>query len=321
MSKAFVFLEPSQSTLKSSSLELLSLLQKEGFETTAMIFSEKESLSETVFEYGVQTVLSYKKDGPYQAELYAPLVHQAIKDSQASLILASASSLAKDLFARVAAKLEAGFASDCTGLSFQAQNPIVKKPLYAGKCLAQVNFQNCDHKVILMRPNQLPLEKPKGRNEKASLKVLDFKTLEDPKTQVKDVVRGAAEKLDLTEASIIVSGGRGVKDAQGYKELLEPLAEALNASLGASRAIVDAGWVHHNMQVGQTGKTVSPNLYIACGISGAIQHLAGMGGSKVIVAINKDPQAPIFKKATYGIVADVFEVVPLLTQALKNLSS
>ena len=177
-------------------------------------------------------------------------------------------------------------------------------------------FKNSPIKIVLMRPNQLPVQEGTAGGtpevKEIPLPQIDLRVI------VKDVVKGASEKLDLTEANIIVSGGRGMKGPEHFK-LLEELASTLGATVGASRAVCDAGWVPHSMQVGQTGKTVAPTLYIACGISGAIQHLAGMSGSKVIVAINNDPEAPIFQKATYGIVGDVFEVVPKLTEEFKKL--
>jgi electron transfer flavoprotein alpha subunit len=194
----------------------------------------------------------------------------------------------------------------------------VRRSLYSGKCSASVNFKNCATKLVLMKQNQLPILSPDttrtGEVVTVTLPSSDLRTL------VKEVVMGTSEKLDLTEANIIVSGGRGLREPGNFS-LLEALADTLGASVGASRAVVDAGWVPHGMQVGQTGKTVNPSLYIAVGISGAIQHMAGIMGSKVIVAINKDPEAPIFQKATFGIVGDLFEVVPQLTAEFKRTLS
>jgi electron transfer flavoprotein alpha subunit len=188
--------------------------------------------------------------------------------------------------------------------------------MYAGKVSAEVEFKNSPVKIILMRPNSLPEGKATA-GKTATVVDVAAPTL-DLKALVKEVVKGASSKIDLTEANVIVSAGRGIKGPENFK-ILEDLAATLGGAVGASRAVVDAGWASHDMQVGQTGKTVSPTLYIACGISGAIQHLAGMSSSKVIVAINKDKEAPIFQKATYGIVGDLFEVVPLLTQEFKKL--
>nr|HRO66063.1 electron transfer flavoprotein subunit alpha/FixB family protein [Pseudobdellovibrionaceae bacterium] len=173
---------------------------------------------------------------------------------------------------------------------------------------------NSPVQIVLMRPNQLPVGAPKGGTAAVTEHAAPAANL---KTLIKEIVKGAGEKLDLSEANIVVSGGRGLKEAGNFK-LLEDLANVLGATVGASRAVVDAGWVSHSMQVGQTGKTVAPSLYIAVGISGAIQHLAGMSGSKVIVAINNDPNAPIFQKATYGIVGDFADVVPKLTEEFRK---
>ena len=238
-----------------------------------------------------------------------------ISQEKPDYVLASSSMLARDLFPRVAQILDAGVISDCTELAFSSGTAVTRRPLYSGKCTAQVDFENCTIKIILMRPNQLPVGNAGAGT--VNIKAVNLPPV-DLKTKIKEIVAGASEKLDLTEANIIVAGGRGMQAAEHFK-LLDDLATTLNATVGASRAVVDAGWVSHSMQVGQTGKTVAPTLYIACGISGAIQHLAGMSGSKVIVAINKDPDAPIFQKATYGIVGDVFEVLPALTAEFKAM--
>ena len=215
----------------------------------------------------------------------------------------------------MAARLGAGIASDCTELNISGDTVTATKPLYSGKCFATAAFENTALKIVLMRANQLPVT---AADSSKTATVVDLAaTTPDLKTLIKEIVKGTSEKLDLTEANIIVSGGRGLKEAANFK-ILNDLADVLGATVGASRAVVDAGWVSHGMQVGQTGKTVAPTLYIAVGISGAIQHLAGMSGSKVIVAINSDAGAPIFQKATYGIVGDALEIVPKLTEEFKK---
>jgi electron transfer flavoprotein alpha subunit len=210
-------------------------------------------------------------------------------------------------------------AQDCVEFSLEAGTLVAKRPIYAGKAYATVTYKDSVPQIATARPNVLALNEP---DEARSAAVVDAEfSLDDSqlKTKVIEFQQEAAGKVDLTEAERIVSGGRGMKGPENYK-ILEELADLIEATVGASRSAVDAGWRPHSDQVGQTGKVVSPNLYIACGISGAIQHLAGMGTSKVIVAINKDPEAPIFQKADYGVVGDLFEVVPALAEQIRKLA-
>jgi electron transfer flavoprotein alpha subunit len=319
MSSVFIFAEFNQGQLKKGTLELLTAARKSNLKIAAFAMGPgaKEIVS-TLGHNGVEQV--FISDSPsfaqYNSEAFSASIADIIKTQAPKYVLASSSMMARDLFPRVAAKIGAGVISDCTELSFQADAAKFRKPLYSGKCTAEVKFENCTTQIVLMRANQLPVEQCIKSVTAVTTEIPAPKT--DLKTLVKEIVKGTSNKLDLTEASIIVSGGRGMKDADSFK-LLNDLAETLGATVGASRAVVDAGWVPHSMQVGQTGKTVAPVLYIACGISGAIQHLAGMSGSKVIVAINKDANAPIFQKATYGIVGDVFEVLPALNAEFKKL--
>lgn len=319
MSTILVFAEHSNGKLKRSSHELLQAAAKSGGKVVALILGSKAGdVAAEAGHHGASEVLVAKDAGldAYNPELYLAVVQAAVEKSQATSLLASASSTGKDLFPRVAARLSAGLASDCTSVEFAGgQIKSATKPMYSGKCNATAEFENCSLKIVLMRANQLAVAAADS-SKSATVTELSF-AKPDLRTILKEVVKGASEKLDLTEANIIVSGGRGLKEAANFK-LLNDLADALGATVGASRAVVDAGWVSHGMQVGQTGKTVAPTLYIAVGISGAIQHLAGMSGSKVIVAINNDPSAPIFQKATYGIVGDLFEVVPKLTEEFKK---
>ena len=305
--------------MKRSSHELLAAAKKSGRAVAAFaVGSEAASLAAEVGEWGVSELLAFKDPAfeKYNPELFTEMVSEAIQKSGAQVVLASASSTGRDLFPRVAARLKSGILSDCVELEITSDQVIAKKPMYSGKCFSKMGFDNSPVQFVLMRANQLSIEgKPGG--SPASVQEIAIAP-KDLKTIIKDIVKGSSEKLDLTEANVIVSGGRGLKEAGNFK-LLNDLAETLGATVGASRAVVDAGWVSHGMQVGQTGKTVAPSLYIAVGISGAIQHLAGMSGSKVIVAINNDPNAPIFQKATYGIVGDLFEVLPLLTAEFKKV--
>jgi electron transfer flavoprotein alpha subunit len=318
MGKILVFTESTKSGLKRSSLELLTAAKKSGQPVAAVIAgAHAQELSSEAGKYGATEVhaLAEAAFEKYNPELFTAALADLIKKAGATVVLASASSLAKDLFPRVAARLGTGVISDCTEINISGDDVIVKKPLYSGKAFAKMGFENSPIKIVLMRANQLPVEASGGGAPAMTAHAAPTVKL---KTLIKEIVKGTSEKLDLTEANVVVSGGRGLKEGGNFK-MLHDLADVLGATVGASRAVVDAGWVDHGMQVGQTGKTVAPSLYIAVGISGAIQHLAGMSGSKVIVAINNDANAPIFQKATYGIVGDAFEIVPKLTEEFKRV--
>ena len=255
--------------------------------------------------------------GNYSSEAYTRVLQVAMETIKPSLLLFSASAMGKDLAPRISARTGASFAGDCTSLEADGSgNLTVKRPVFAGKLHAELSLAAGNLRVLTLRPNVFPSLKVDGKPAVESMAV----RLEpsDSRVKLKETVAAGGAKIELTEALTIVSGGRGMKAPENFK-LIEDLAEVLGAAVGASRAAVDAGWKPHAFQVGLTGKTVSPSLYIACGISGAIQHQAGMSSSKIIVAINKDSQAPIFKIASYGIVGDLFEILPLLTQEIKKL--
>lgn len=252
----------------------------------------------------------------YDSEQWGTALAAFAKAQQPELLLVGATALGKDLGPKTAAKLGCACISDAVGLKHEGGWEI-RRPVFAGKCFADVTFTT-PLAVVGIRPNAfVPAESPKAGAAESFDPGLDGVA---SKAKVVAVEAAAAGKVTLTEAEIVVSGGRGIKGPENYP-LIEKLAEALGAAAGASRAIVDAGWVDYSHQVGQTGKTVAPNLYVACGISGAIQHLAGMSSSKCIVAINKDANAPIFKVADYGIVGDLFAVVPALTDEVGRIRS
>lgn len=319
MNKVIVFCEHQNQSLKRSSKELLQFARANNFHVVGVVLGASvQPVALQATAHGANEVMLFDdpKLGGYNPELYLTALEESVRQSDAKRILAPASSIGKDVFPRLAARLGSSLASDCIALSVQDSNFLAKKPLYAGKCFSQVSLKDSPYQIVLMRANQLPVTA--GSAEVPNQVKTYVLPAVNIKAILKEVVKGASEKLDLTEANVIVSGGRGLKEASNFK-LLEDLAAVLGATVGASRAVVDAGWVSHSMQVGQTGKTVAPTLYIAVGISGAIQHLAGMTGSKVIVAINSDPNAPIFQKATYGVVGDLFDIIPKLTDEFKKL--
>lgn len=317
MAKVFVFVEGTQD-IKKGSLELLTAAKASGREVIAgLIGANVKPLAAKAAQFGAKTVFVADSAslGAYNPDTFAETLTVMIKESGADVVLGTSSSTARDLFPKVAARLDSGVASDCTILQLTGGDVKARRPLYAGKCTAEVEFVNSPVKFVLMRANQLPVG---AADSAATATTKDFSAPTGAgKIKTKDVVKGASTKIDLTEANVIVSGGRGMQNGENFK-ILEDLANVIGATVGASRAVADAGWVPHSMQVGQTGKTVAPSLYVAAGISGAIQHLAGMSGSKVIVAINKDADAPIFQKATYGLVGDLFEIVPKLTEEFKK---
>jgi electron transfer flavoprotein alpha subunit len=298
------------------------LADKLGQKVTAVLVGQNiKAKAASLGHYGADKIIV--ADDPrlanYTPDAYAAVLAQVVKANDPVVLLLGASVAGKDLAARLSARLGVGMAQDCTAFSIDNGRLNAIRPIYAGKAYAKVTFSDNYPHIATARPNVMPMNPPDA--SKATEVADAAVTLDDAslKTRVADVVREAAGRVDLTEADKIVSGGRGMKGPEGFK-VLEDLAAVMGASVGASRSAVDAGWRPHTDQVGQTGKVVSPNLYIACGISGAIQHLAGMSTSKIVVAINKDPDAPIFQKADYGVVDDLFKVVPALTEEAKKLA-
>ncbi len=264
--------------------------------------------------YGAHRVIALEHPllGRHSNTAFAKVIAETATQEQASIVLMSASQMGRDLAPRVAVKLKAGLAADCIALTVQNGEVITTRPVYAGKAQTDVQVKTTT-KVFTVRPNVFTAT---ASGSSVQVEQRQASVTEQDCASVVTSTKVVSGRPDVTEADIIVSGGRGMKGPEHFT-LIETLADVLGAGVGASRAVVDAGWRPHDEQVGQTGKTVSPTLYIACGISGAVQHLAGMSSSKFIVAINKDKDAPIFQVADYGIVGDVFDVLPALTTQLK----
>jgi electron transfer flavoprotein alpha subunit len=288
----------------------------------ALLGSGLGDLPDTLAQHGATKV--YVADDPslasYSSEGYTNTLAALIgadsgaTGAQPAIILVGGTAMGTDLAPRLAARLGVGLASDCVALEIDGGRLIATRPIFAGKALAKVRL-NGNPQIAVVRSNVLPAPEP---NASATAPVETAMAVTDGvRARVVDIVGASAGEIDVAEADIIVSGGRGVAGPEGFAPI-SSLAKTLGAAVGASRAAVDAGWIEHSHQVGQTGKTVTPNLYIACGISGAIQHLAGMKTSKAIVAVNKDPEAPIFKVADYGLVGDLFELIPLLDKEFQK---
>jgi electron transfer flavoprotein alpha subunit len=285
---------------------------------SVLIGSGVEGLSQSLAEYGAGKIYLVEDANleSYSLEGYTTAVTRAVEQAKPDIILFTASVRGKELSARVAARLGVGIAPDCIEITYE-DGLSVRRPIYAGKIMSKVKLVGEPPHVISLRPKVFPIL---GKVDGPDADVVKVDAGIDPSTiraRVKEFLKPETEFVDVAEVDIVVSGGRGLKDAGNFG-ILEDLARLLGGSVGASRAAVDAEWRDHADQVGQTGKIVNPNLYVACGISGAIQHLVGMRTAKCIVAINKDPEAPIFSVADYGIVADLFEVVPLLKEELSK---
>ncbi len=281
--------------------------------TAVVMGSGVENITGELEKYGADKILV--ADDPvlaeYTTDAYTNVLANIIKPLDPELIIIGASTQGKDLAARLAARLDAGMAMECVAIRLENSGLVFTRPMFGGKVLADVEIEGTP-KIVAVRPNVMSIaESPKAASvEKADVRAGDVAT------SVIETKAEAGDKVELTEADIIVSGGRGTG---GDYAVIEELAALFGGAVGASRSAVDEGWRPHSDQVGQTGKVVSPNLYVACGISGAIQHLAGMSTSKYIVAINKDPEAPIFAKADFGVVGDLFEVVPEIIEEVKKL--
>ena len=322
MGNVLVFAEQRGGKLRRAAFEAVRegqrLADELGGECVALVIGNGiEGIAGELAQYGASKVSVYDNTEleNFSTEGYGQAVIAAAGDVNPDVIIFSASVMGKDLAPYVSAKLDAGLASDCIAIDVVDGKIEATKPVYAGKVQSKYKF-NSTPMIVSLRPKVFMAGDPDA-SASAAVEKKEV-TLSNLRAVVSELVQKAGSKVDLTEADIIVTGGRGVKGAENCK-ILEDLAETLGAAVGASRAAVDEGWRPQADQVGQTGKTVSPTLYIACGVSGAIQHLAGMSSSKFIVAINKDADAPIFQKADYGIVGDLFKVVPALTEELKKV--
>ncbi|MGG3469674.1 electron transfer flavoprotein subunit alpha/FixB family protein [Neobacillus pocheonensis] len=318
--KVLVLGEVRDGSLRNVSFEAVAAAKTvaEGGEVVGVLVGDAVSaLGAELVQYGADrvVVVEDEKLKQYTSDGYAQALLAVLDQEKPEGLVFGHTALGKDLSPRIAGKLQSGLISDATAVEVAGGNVVFTRPIYSGKAF--------EKKIVTdglifatVRPNNIaPLAKDESRSGEVSSLSVEIKDL---RAIIKEVVRKASEGVDLSEAKVVISGGRGVKSEEGFAPLKE-LAQVLGGAVGASRGACDAEYCDYSLQIGQTGKVVTPDLYIACGISGAIQHLAGMSNSKVIVAINKDPEANIFKVADYGIVGDLFEVVPLLTEEFKKL--
>jgi electron transfer flavoprotein alpha subunit len=318
--KVLVLGEARDGQLRNVSFEAIAAAKTvaEGGEVVGVLVGDSvNSLGNDLYQYGADKVVAVEdaKLAQYTPDGFSQALMAVIEQENPEGIIFGHTSLGKDLAPKIASKLGSGLISDAVAVEEAGGNLVFTRPIYSGKAFEK-KIVTDGLVFATIRPNNIaPLEKDSGKSGEVSTVTAEIKDL---RTIIKDVVRKATEGVDLSEAKVVVAGGRGVKSEEGFEPLKE-LADVLGGAVGASRGACDADYCDYSLQIGQTGKVVTPDLYIAAGISGAIQHLAGMSNSKVIVAINKDPEANIFKVADYGIVGDLFEVIPMLTEEFKKL--
>lgn len=325
VSGMLTFAEVKEGKLSSAARQAVGLARKmateKGGKVASVLIGDKVSgLADELIKIGADKVIVF--DSPKLAhfvdESYAKIMADVARSGNATAIFAGATFYGKSLFARLAAMLQSGLVADVTALEWDGDNLLATKPAYGGKAIIKISPVGPGPQMVTIRPKAFPepTPDPSRTGEKESLPFDEAKY--GSRAKVLEHVAEGGQEISLTDADIIVSGGRGLRAPENFK-LVRDLAAAIGGAVGASRATVDAGWIPYAYQVGQTGKTVNPKLYIACGISGAIQHLVGMQSSKTIVAINRDAEAPIFKVATYGIVGDIFEILPRLAERLRQV--
>jgi electron transfer flavoprotein alpha subunit len=313
MPGVLVFTEIKDGKLKKASREALTIGRKlaEAAGGDLVAFASDAAAADEAGRYGAKK-LYVASLGHYSTEPYTAALAQAVSEAQPAIVLFAGTSDGRDLAPRLAARLNVGVASDVDRLEWTDGKLRARRPVYSGKAFATVDVTGTPA-IATTRPNAFPAEEAGG----SAAEVANVNASTDNRVKIVETKEPEAGELSIAEADIIVSGGRGLKEAANFSYIRD-LAHAIGGAVGASRATVDAGWIDHQHQVGQTGRVVSPNLYIAAGVSGAIQHLAGMSSSKHIVAINKDPEAPIFRVADLGVVGDLFQILPVLTEEVKK---
>nr|WP_106780250.1 electron transfer flavoprotein subunit alpha/FixB family protein [Lysinibacillus timonensis] len=318
--KVLVLGETREGVIRNVSYEAISAAKQiaDGGEVVGVLLGDTiANLAPNLFAYGADRVITVEHPHlkSYTSDGYSQALLEVINQEKPQSIVFGHTSLGKDLSPKISSRLQSGLISDVTEIEGTGDNALFIRPIYSGKAFEKVKIKD-GIVFVTIRPNNIaPLVKDESRTGSVTSLTVDIQNL---RTIIKEVVRKSTEGVDLSEAKVVVAGGRGVKSDEGFEPLKE-LAHILGGAVGASRGACDAGYCDYSLQIGQTGKVVTPDLYIAAGISGAIQHLAGMSNSKIIVAINKDPEANIFKVADYGIVGDLFEVIPLMIEELKAL--
>ena len=323
MGKILVIGESVDGVLRNVSFEAIAAARKieEGAEVVGLLLGKdvQESEANAMIHHGADRVITVSHDNleNYTSEGYGQVILEVMDEESPDAVLMGHTAIGKDVTPKIAGRLEIGLVSDAIDIKVDGDDVVFTRPIYSGKAFEEKKMKD-GIVFATIRPNNIPaLEKDEGRSGDISTKDVDVKDL---RTIVKEVIRKKAEGVDMSEANVVIAGGRGVKSEEGFEPLYE-LADLLGGAVGASRGACDAEYCDYSLQIGQTGKVITPDLYIAVGISGAIQHLAGMSNSKVIVAINKDPEANIFNVADYGIVGDLFDVVPKLIEEIKALAS